>query len=1124
MKLITSSAPLRVEADRSSHSMGFVLKLLIIMKLTTVIMLTFALQVSAKSFSQKVTIKGENLSLKEVFRSIGEQSGYQFIVSNNILKGKPTVDLNLESVDVEVALTESLKDKNLSFEITADRIVIIKSADSKVKPTVSDALDAPPVTGIVKGPDGQPLAGVNIVVKGTKRGTSSDNMGKFSINANEGDVLVFSSIAFTAKEIKVEQENELVVLMQLSASPLDEVQILAYGQTSKRFNTGNVNSVKGEEIARQPVQNPLIALQGRVPGLVVTQMTGVPGGGATVRLQGQNSIGSGNDPFYVIDGVPYVSQMLRTTNGVILGASGGIDAGSGNPLNYINPADIERIDILKDADATSIYGSRAANGAILITTKKGKAGAAKVEINLQHGFGQASRRLHLLNTPQYLEMRREALKNDGIAEPSTSDNDINGFWDTTRSTDWQKELIGHSAEYTTINGSISGGSSSVQYNIGATYNRQTSIFPGNFADNRGGVHFNINTASSNQKFRVQLTGNFLSDVNKLPSSDLTRQALLLAPTAPALYNSDGTLNWQPNPAGSSTWTNPLTYSLSNYENKTSNLIGNLTLDYQLAAGLHIKSSFGYNSLVAKEFTGYPITSARPESVPFFERSAYYSNSIINSWIIEPQLTYNKNLWKGIIDVLVGTTIQQRNNDGQNLTGTGHPTDAALRDIRSATDITTNSTEISQYRYNALFARVNYNLVNKYIINLSARRDGSSRFGPENQFHNFGAIGAAWIFTEEKFFRNNFAFLSFGKLRGSYGTTGNDQIADYQFLNLYNPNSYPVPYQGGSAIAVNRHTNPYLQWEETKKLQAGLDLGFIRDRILFTANYVRNRSSNQLLEYSLPDITGFGSITSNFPATVQNTAWEFSLNTVNLMHKNFTWKSNVNLTVPRNKLAAFPGIENSSYAYIYVVGQDLTATKLIHFLGVDDQTGVYIFSDKDGKATSTPDLVADRTVLMHTSPRLYGGFENTFNYKGLQLNVMFQFVKQNSYGAKFGYNTFQPGRRNSNIPIELMNRWRNPGDISTIQRFSSNLDVYDPYTIAQQSDANFQDGSFLRLKSLSLVYEFPAGILSNSFLKTVQLYLQAQNLLTITNFAGLDPETFLLSPPLRMVTFGLRAGL
>ena len=1082
---------------------------------------------AAPTQGKPVSITIKNSTLAEVLRQVSKKSGLYIYFQDADLAAHKNVTIDVRNKPVENVLHELLDGRGLSWvEVSENTIAVKKKLEVEDKRIEGDTVAMITVTGIVTNEKGDPIPGASVTIKNGKIGTITRDDGRFILKDIKSEaIIVISNISYLSQELPLKNKRYLNVKLKEFVGVLDETVVIAYGTTTRRLSTGNTATLKAKDIEKQPVGNPLLALQGRIPGLAIVQSSGISGSGVTVRIQGQNSIGNGNDPFYVVDGIPYSSQMLPTTNGPILGGSGSLlPSGSGNPLNYINPSDIESIDILKDADATSIYGSRAANGAILITTKKGKAGSSKVDINVQNGWGRITRMLDLMNTQQYLEMRHEALMNDQIASPSATDYDINGTWDTTRYTDWQKTLIGGTSRYSNIYGSVSGGSATTQYIVGANYHKETAVFPGNFSDQKGSLHFNLSSTSSNKKFKLQLSGNYLYDDNQLPSSDVTRQAIQLAPNAPALYSLDGSLNWEPNSAGISTWTNPLSYTLRKYQNKTTNLIGNLALSYEILPGLEIKSSFGYNNLATREFSGSPLSSVKPETAPLAVRTASYSNSSIGSWIIEPQINYKRIIGDGNLDFLAGSTIQQNNNNGESYSGEGYSSDEVLEDILSAAKITATSTIVSQYKYNAVFARLSYNWRNKYVVNTSIRRDGSSRFGSENQFHNFASVGVAWIFTEEELVKNGFPFLSFGKFRGSFGTTGSDQIQDYSTLNLYQPTNYGVGYQGGTGLVSNRLTNPYLKWEETKKLQLGVELGFFKDRILFTSNYVHNRSSNQLLEYNLPTITGFGTIQSNFPATVQNTAWEFALNTTNLRSNDFSWSTNLNLTIPKNKLVAFPDLDNSSYAGQIIIGQPLSVTRLFHFMGVDRETGVYLFTGQDGKPTATPDNILDRNIVVSTLPKFYGGMENSFEYKGFRLDVMFQFVNQKALGARFGIsNSFPPGRRLLNVPASLTERWKERGDNTSIQRYSSRLDIYEQYNNATYSDGNYTGASFVRMKNIAFSYQLPQGIVNKLHLKNCRFYLQGQNLLTITNFSGIDPETLLL-PPLKVLTVGLQVSL
>lgn len=1096
---------------------------------------------------RKVTLSATQISLKDVFKAIRKQTGLAVFFSNYTtdIQLKEKVNVNFDKTPLDEVMRFLLRDKkNHSFRFSNDAVIIFKEdvtpkSFSPQKDIVDTTATSFSLTGKITDAGGQPISGATVIVKGTTDGTTTDAEGNFSLPKVKSDAkLLISSIGFETMQIPAKSKS-LLVQMKLVISELDETIVIAYGSTTKRYNTGNIASVKANDIEKQPVNNPLLALQGRVPGLFITQANGISGGAVTVRIQGKNSIAKGNDPLYVVDGVAVLSQLPATGLDGILGSSGGgfgfpNDGGTGSPFSYINPLDIESIEVLKDADATAIYGSRAANGAILITTKKGKAGKTKVNINLQQGWGKVTRKLPMLNKRQYLDMRYEAYKNDGVdvstLTPDASNSDLT-LWDTTRSTDWQKVLIGNTAKYTNANATISGGTPLLQYLFGATYHRETTVFPlpDDFADNKGSVHLSLTSASANQKFHFQLSSTYATDNNQLPRFDLTQMAIPLEPVAPALYNADGTLNWAPDGSGRSTFINPLAAKYNRYENKTTNFINNAVFDYLLFPGLQLKTSIGYNIMQTNDYSAYPLIGVRPERRPSTERSAAYGNRNLNSWIVEPQITYNKDIWKGKLNALLGATIQQNSNSSHYISASGFNSDDILEDIAAATAIFPGINYITKYKYAALFGRLNYIWLNKYIFNLSARRDGSSRFGPSNRFHNFWSIAAGWVFSEEPIVKSNFPFLSFGKFRASYGTTGNDQIGDYQFLNLYrNPIFGDGPaYQGVPALYPVNLPNPYFEWEQTNKLQGGIDLGLMQDRILLNVTYARNRSSNQLLSYNLPSITGFLDIVRNFPATVQNTSWEFSLQTVNVKSERFSWTSNINLTIPRNKLIGFPNLSNSSYAYDLKVGQPLNTIFTYHSIGVNPATGEYQFADSHGSPTTEPTFPDDYNKYINTQVKMYGGFQNQISYRGLQIDFLFQYVNQPGTLLFFNNLYVPPGsfrRGVSNQPITVLNRWQKPGDMAAIQKYgtsTSNSGI--DYIVG--SDAGYGDASYIRLKNVSVSLELPGSWKRTMHFQQCRIYLQGQNLWTITNYQGLDPENQSINslPPLRVLTVGAQFG-
>lgn len=1124
--------------NRAIHCIAMGLK---VMKITAVILLTTCLQAAAAGYGQKVTISEKDAPVEKIFSLIRKQTGFQFLYANQVLADARKVTIQVKNAELEDVLAATFNGQPFEYHIK-DKTIVVRM---RVGPQA--VVEQPPidVRGRVVNENGDPVEGVSVSVKGTSIATSTNSLGEFYLKGvEENATLVFTSVNTEVFEARINKRSFMDVAVQNKITSMKEVVVnKGYYTEKKRFATGNVSSVKARDIEKQPVNNPLLTLSGRVPGIVVTQSTGIAGGGIKVRIQGQNSLNSGNDPLYVVDGVPYVSQGMPTfsTTGGILGDNGNTapdNAGGANPLSFINPADIESIEVLKDADATSIYGSRAAAGAILITTKRGKAGVTSVNVNVQNGWGKVANFMDLLNTEQYLEMRSEAYRNDGVAIPTsantpTASNYDFTAWDQNRYTDWQKELLGGTAHYFDVQSSVSGGNNNTQILIGGGYHRETTVFPSDLSDQKYSLHFNVSHASNNKRLQILLSGNYLIDNNDLVIRDLTEIAIKLAPTAPDLYNSDGTLNWAPLGNGTSTWINPLSFLLNKYNRKTNNLLGNLSISYEILNNLTIKSSFGYTNLSTDEIVENPRAALPPELRQSSNRIGLYGSGDINSWIAEPQLQYKKAIGKVKMEALVGSTFLEKNSSSKQIMGSGYNSDVVIKDINSAATISVYSPTITSiYKYSALFARLNFNVSDKYIVNLTARRDGSSRFGSANLFHNFGSAAAAWLFSNEDFIRESLPFISYGKLRGSIGTTGNDQIGDYRFMSLYTPVSVQTPFQGATGLAPLGLPNPYLQWEETKKIQGGIELGFINDRILLDVNYYHNRSSNQLQPYSLPIITGNNSIQINFPATVQNTGWEFSLNTTNIKGTKFSWSSFINLTLPKNKLIEYQDLEKSSFANRYVVGEPLSAGKSFEFAGVDPATGLFVVLDKNGMVNPTPES-KDAGILNISAPSLFGGFENKFQYSGFELDVLFQYVKQQAPNYKLGT---QPGRLVSDIfggtiignqPTTVLARWQKPGDEVSFQKFSASYPapVRTPYNNARASTLAFSDASFVRLKNVALSWQIPVRWKQAAHLQNARLYVQGQNLLTFTDYVGLDPEStgILNLPPLRVITFGVQIG-
>jgi TonB-linked SusC/RagA family outer membrane protein len=1075
------------------------IKTFCLMNWTAALLLAGFLQASATGYTQgKITLSLKNAPLEKVFAAIETQSGYSIWYDNTVLENTEPMDIQIRDVSLEQALTMICDQQPIGFHIVGKMVTISKK---KLSPVNSPAAKID-VRGRVVNEKGDPGAGVSVSIKGSHTGSKTDMAGFFELTGvDENSTLIFSGANIETLEEKLNGRKEITVTVKIKLSKLDEVDIIGYGTTTKRLNTGDVSTVRSDIIAEQPVSNVLAALEGRVPGLVITQDNGIAGSTFHVQIRGQNSINSGNDPLYIVDGVPFNSLPLTQNH---------LTSFQLSPFNSLNPSDIDNVSILKDADATAIYGSRGANGVILITTKKGKAGKTNLDINVNTGPGQVTRTLRLLNTQQYLAMRHEAFINDSYTPTLRRDADIL-VWDTTRYTNWQKVLIGNTMHSTDAQVGLSGGNAFTQFLISGNFHYETSVFPGDFADTRGGLHFNLSHSSQNRKFTISFSSSFTMDQNNLPAEDLAIYELYLPPNAPPIYDSAHKINWAGN-----TWNNPLAATLTQYNTRTDNLISSMNLNYSIGKGLMFRAGLGYTQTWMNEAVLSPETSLNPSYG--LHSSALFGNNQLKTWNIEPQLEYIIQAGPGRLNVLAGMTLQQTTEKGYALNASGYSTDELLPTLAGASLVTTAGLTDYQYKYSALFGRINYNISDQLIFNFTGRRDGSSRFGPGKQFANFGAVGAAWVFSKQEWLSRNFSYLSFGKLRSSYGTTGNDQIGNYQFMSSYSPGFYP--YQNTIGLLPNNLTNPDYSWEVNQKLEVGLDLGFMKDRLLASVSYYRNRSSNQIVSYPLPGTTGFSSITANLPAMVQNTGWEVELNATLIKNLSFGWKASFNISFPGSKLISFPDLENSQYANLYIVGQPLKITKLNNLKGVDPTTGLYIFLDAKGNETSNPIYPTDNTHVVDLSTKYYGGLSNSFQWRGWQVDIFFQFTKHPGF-LLLPANA--PGQK-SNQNISVLGRWQQTGDISTVQKFTATFsDGFYAYQNAQ-NPLSISDGSFIRLKNLALSYRFSAARLKSMHLTALRFYIQGQNLFTLTSFDGSDPETQVTLPPIRMITAGIQISL
>jgi TonB-linked SusC/RagA family outer membrane protein len=900
-------------------------------------------------------------------------------------------------------------------------------------------------------------------------------------------------------------------------SIIEEVFLNAgYYNVKDKERTGSISKVTAKDIENQPVTNVLSAVQGRMSGVNITQNSGVPGGGFTIQIRGQNSLrttsnrqSDGNMPLYVVDGVPLSPPTTEYSSISATALAGGVL----NPLNSINPNNIESIEVLKDADATAIYGSRGANGVILLTTKKGKMGKLRVNFSTNYGISETISNLKTMNKDQYLQMRRKAYHNDGITNYPATAYDLNGTWDQNNEIDWRKTLIGNKATSNNTQLSLSGGSDTTNFLVSLGHNEQSTVFGRDFRYRINSFNSNLSHRSKDNRFLISVSNMFSEQKNNVVNTDMTRSAYTLPPVSPNLYQADGSLNWAGN-----TFNNPLAAYNAKYKNNTKLFQTNINSEYKLYQDLKFKVNAGMSYTTIDELSLLPNTIYNPalaSGASSASSLAYMKDQSIFSYIIEPQLSWQKKWNWHELELLLGGSLQSSVRDTDAMTGFGFESNQFITNIGAAKSLIVGDQSSIEYRYAAVFGRLNYQYKNRYILNITGRRDGSSRFGPNNRFANFGAVGAAWLFSKESLLLNS-SWLSFGKLRGSYGVAGSDNIGDFQFLDNYTV-SPSLIYNNITGLLPSRLYNPDYSWEVTRKFEAAIELAFLKNRINATVAWYRNRSSNQLVGYQLSSVTGFPSVTANLNANVQNTGLEFELSTKPIAKDDFSWESNFNITFPKNKLLSFPGLEGSSYANQYAIGNSTQIVKLYQLEGINPQTGLYQFTDFNGDGKiSSPD---DRKVIEDLQIKFFGGLNNSIRYKNWNLSVLVQFVKKKS----LNYNSVMafPGSMN-NQPIDVLNVWSEENPNGLYMPYHT-TNVNGSHTLFQSSTATVSDGSFIRLKNVELGYLIP---LKNTPIKDVKIYFQGQNLLTWTKFFGADPESASIQflPPLRTYVLGIQFNL
>lgn len=1082
---------------RTRHHHGR--KLLLIMKMLSILLLGGCLQLAASGRAQTLSLSVRSAPLSVVFEKIESQTDLRFVYTESLMVDCKPVTLNIRMQPIDTVLNRVFSGQPLDYE-KDHPFIILRRRTLPPQQAASEQTPVSALAGRVVDNNGQPVVGATIQIKGTTTATSTDDEGRFRLeNVDPNTVLVVSGAEFETKEIVVGERSVLTIMLARKENVLDETLVIAYGQTSRRLNTGSVTKVTAAEIERQPVSNPLLAIAGRVPGLTITPLNGLPGANTRISLRGKHSLNSGTEPFILIDGVPLSTNADRLAQ--VNGTS------NQNLLNTINPADIQSIEVLKDAEATAIYGSQGANGVILITTKNGAAGATRVSIDSYVGFKHITRSMDLMDTREYIAMRTEAFANDQVVPTSSNAPDL-VEWDPNRYTDWKELLIGNTGLTNNLQVSMQGGSATTQYRASGSWYSERSIFPDDAPARRGTGRINFSHQSPSQRLGLRAGASYSYDLRQSPINDLS-SFIFLPPNAPAMKDDNGNLFWVPG------LDNPFALQYRRFRGATSSFISNAEISYQLMPKWKLIVSGGYNETNLDEKSQIPIASQSPSANAAGQ--THLGQGKLRSWILEPQVHGFWSWGPSNFRILAGGSLQRRLQESVMIVASEYSNDDFLDNLSAAgrLEIFNNP---SQYRYIAGFGRLSWDWRQQLMASVNIRRDGSSRFGPAERFSNFHALSAGWIFSELPGWKKNLPFIGFAKLRMSYGVTGNDQIGEYEFFDSWSNNTN-YSYGLGAGFLPEKLYNARLRWERTKKLQFGAEFGIWNERIRLTVDYYRNRSDNQLVNYRLPSITGFTRILTNLDALIENSGWEIMLNSKLAKQKNLQWDLMATISIPRNKLVRYPDLELSSDASRYVIGEPLGIVRRFNWLGVDATTGLYQYEDIDGDGfiKAGPDYVKAGIL----GPRLFGALENSIQWKSFQFDCFFQFVQQTglSYLATL---PAMPGTF-TNQPVEVLDRWTNLSHSGTIQRYSrGNSSAAIAHNNFVNSTKAIVDASFIRLKNISLSYNWSATSLKRLGIEQLRLYIRGQDILTITNYRGADPETqsSLSLPPLRAWVGGI----
>ncbi|WP_247235685.1 TonB-dependent receptor [Telluribacter sp. SYSU D00476] len=987
--------------------------------------------------------------------------------------------------------------------------------------------------------DGTPLVGATITEKGTNSGTTTDAEGNFQLSASPGATLVVSFIGYTFAEVPVDNRSTYNVTLQADMQQLSDVVVVGYGTQRRKDLTGSIAKISGEQMIQPSAASFDQMLQGKAPGVQITQTTGAPGGNVNILIRGVSSITGGNQPLYVIDGFAMGSggggSDMRSY-GANSFSSAGMASNTGNrvnPLASINPSDIESIEILKDASATAIYGSRGANGVVIITTKRGAYGKSQISVDASYGFQEVANKLKMLNARQYAEYVADGRDNAWVYAGGklTDPNEVRSAATRVRpefrnpeslttDTDWQDVLF-RTAPVRNLQVSSTGGTEKLRYFISGGYFSQEGIII-NSDYNRFNLRVNVDAQVTNRikigtsTFGSYGFGRFANTESHYGQGGLLSNVLAASPTIP-VYNPDGSyyFNQADVTDGLGFLANVLAVSEGSEDRRNiMDVVTNNFIEINLTNDLTFRSSIGVN--FSSNNTRLWRSSAVPNFTTLnFPASAGTSKAETLNWLNENTISYNKVFDnKHFVNGLVGFTAQKNRFDRVSVGASDFPTEYVP--FISAGIVNAGTQIVNEWALLSTMARVNYSYGGKYLLTATVRQDGSSRFGSNNRWGTFPSFSVGYNIAEEDFMKDA-RYISNLKLRASYGISGNNQIGDYTHIGLLSTTRYIKNNALNPGLVPSTLSNDFLTWEKSKQTNLGLDLGLFKDRISVTADVYRDLKTDLLLAVQLPAASGFNSSTQNI-GDIENKGFELGIQSLNVQTKSFTWNSNFTFSHNRNKvlkLATEGGrIANSAYQ-ITEVGSPISSFYLINKLGVfmnsaeldgaalqhpRTQAGDLKFEDvnKDGVINQS-----DRKIVGSPWPDFTWGFDNGFTLGNLSLNVSIvgsqgAYTYLDAGAALLGSNGVQ------NNLILTDRRWRSetdPGDGIMPRSIRSN------HALGFGTSSHYLfENSFTRIRNVMLSYNLPKGLSSKLSLNNLTVYVNVANLYTFTNYPGYDPES------------------